>query len=38
MDRFCVPATSRASFALYNTKEEADTLAKSLRKILEVFN
>jgi cysteine desulfurase/selenocysteine lyase len=38
MDRFCVPATSRASFALYNTKEEADTLAKSLKKILEVFN
>ncbi len=38
MDRFCVPATSRASFALYNTKEEADILAKSLRKILEVFN
>lgn len=38
MDRFCVPATSRASFALYNTKEEADILAKSLKKILEVFN
>ena len=38
MDRFCVPATSRASFALYNTKDEVDILAKSIKKILEVFN
>ncbi len=38
MDRFCVPATSRASFALYNTKEEADVLVKALKKITEVFN
>ena len=38
MDRFCVPATSRASFALYNTKEEVDILVKSLKKIIEVFN
>ncbi len=38
MDRFCVPATSRASFALYNTKEETDILVKSLKKIIDVFN
>jgi len=38
MDRFCIPATSRASFALYNTKEETDILVKSLKKIIDVFN
>lgn len=38
MDRFNIPATSRASFALYNTKEEADTLVSSLKRIIEVFN
>jgi cysteine desulfurase/selenocysteine lyase len=37
MDRFGVPATARASFALYNTKEEIDRLAQSLRKVVEVF-
>jgi cysteine desulfurase / selenocysteine lyase len=38
MDRFKVPATSRASFAMYNTKEEVDTLVIGLKKILEVFS
>ena len=38
MDRFCVPATTRSSFALYNTKEEVDILIKGLKKITEVFN
>lgn len=37
MDRFKIPATSRASFAMYNTKEEVDILVKGLKKILEVF-
>ncbi|MGA7837140.1 MAG: cysteine desulfurase [Ignavibacteriaceae bacterium] len=37
MDRFNIPATTRASFAMYNTKEEVDLLANSLKKILEVF-
>ena len=37
MDRFGIPATSRASFALYNTKEEIDILIKGLKKIIEVF-
>ena len=37
MLRFNVPATSRASFGLYNTKEEADALVASLRKVIEVF-
>ncbi len=37
MDRFNIPATTRASFAMYNTKEEVDLLANSLKKVLEVF-
>jgi cysteine desulfurase/selenocysteine lyase len=37
MDRFHIPATSRASFALYNTKEEIDVLVSGLKKIIEVF-
>ena len=31
MQRFNVPATARASFAFYNTKEEIDVLARRLR-------
>lgn len=38
MDRFCIPATTRASFAMYNTKEEVDILVRGLKKITEVFN
>ena len=37
MDRFGVPATARASLALYNTREEIDALAAGIRKVLEVF-
>ena len=37
MDRFQVPATTRASFGIYNTKEEADRLVEGLKKVLEVF-
>ncbi len=35
MDRFGIPATTRASFALYNTFEEVDTLMKGIRKVKE---
>jgi cysteine desulfurase/selenocysteine lyase len=38
MKRFNIPATSRASFGMYNTKEEVDLLVAGLKKILEVFN
>jgi cysteine desulfurase/selenocysteine lyase len=38
MERFGVPATARASFALYNTKEEVDALVKALAKVHEVFH
>jgi cysteine desulfurase/selenocysteine lyase len=37
MERFNIPATSRASFAMYNTKEEVDTLVNGLNKVIEVF-
>jgi cysteine desulfurase / selenocysteine lyase len=37
MDRFKVPATARASFAIYNTREEVDVLVQGLHKVREVF-
>lgn len=37
MQRFNIPATSRASFGMYNNKEEVDILVGGLKKILEVF-
>jgi len=37
MDRYNIPATSRASFALYNTKEEVNILMSGLKKVIEVF-
>lgn len=37
MDRFGVPATVRASFALYNTPGEVDALFAALAKVREVF-
>jgi cysteine desulfurase/selenocysteine lyase len=37
MTRYDLPATARASFGLYNTREEVDALAAGLRKVLEVF-
>lgn len=37
MERFGVPATVRASFAMYNTKEEVDVLVRGLQKVKEVF-
>ena len=37
MERFGIPATVRASFAVYNTRAEVDALARGLRKVREVF-
>ncbi|MBT8377650.1 MAG: cysteine desulfurase [Ignavibacteria bacterium] len=37
MQRFNIPATSRASFGMYNSKEEVDVLVNGLNKIIEVF-
>ena len=38
MDRFEVPATARASFAFYNTKQEIDVLMASIEIAKKVFN
>ena len=38
MQRFGVPATSRASLAFYNTKEEIDRLVAAVYKAKEVFS
>jgi cysteine desulfurase / selenocysteine lyase len=37
MERFCIPATARASFAIYNTREEVDALVLALQKVQQVF-
>jgi len=37
MQFFDVPATARASFAFYNTREEVDKLAEAVQKVIEVF-
>ncbi|MBI3193864.1 MAG: cysteine desulfurase [Ignavibacteriae bacterium] len=38
MQRFNVPATARASFAFYNTKDEADVLVNAINKVKEMFS
>jgi cysteine desulfurase/selenocysteine lyase len=37
MTRFGIDATARASFALYNTREEVDALVRGIHKVHEVF-
>ncbi len=37
MDFFAVPATARASFALYNTKQEIDVLMEAIEELIKVF-
>lgn len=37
MQRYQIPATARASFGLYNTREEVDALARGIRKVKEVM-
>jgi cysteine desulfurase/selenocysteine lyase len=37
MQRFGVPATTRASFAVYNTREEIDVLVGGVERALKVF-
>ena len=37
MQRYGIPATARASFGLYNTREEVDALVKGIRKVQEVL-
>jgi cysteine desulfurase/selenocysteine lyase len=37
MDRFGVPATARASLAMYNTRDDVDALGRALHRVREVF-
>jgi cysteine desulfurase/selenocysteine lyase len=38
MKHFDVPATSRASLSMYNTKKEIDLLVKALKKAIKIFS
>lgn len=38
MDRFGIPGTARASFAVYNTKDEIDILIKGLHKSIKMLS
>ncbi len=37
-EKFGLPATTRASFYLYNTEEDVNTLVQSLRKVIKIFH
>lgn len=37
MEHFHVPATARASFAFYNTREEIDKLVRGIQRVQEMF-
>jgi cysteine desulfurase/selenocysteine lyase len=37
MDRLGLPATARASLALYNTRDDIDGLVAALRRVRELF-
>jgi cysteine desulfurase / selenocysteine lyase len=37
MERFCVPATARASLAMYNTRADIDALVGAIRRVQTVF-
>ncbi|ABK77973.1 cysteine desulfurase/selenocysteine lyase [Cenarchaeum symbiosum A] len=37
MEKLCVPATNRASFYVYNTREDVDALVTSLDKVARLF-
>ena len=37
MDRYHIPGTARASFALYNTREDVDALVSGIHKVKELF-
>ena len=37
MDRFGIPGTTRASFAVYNTKKEIDQVVAGLKKVIKIL-
>jgi cysteine desulfurase / selenocysteine lyase len=38
MDRFSIPGTARASFAVYNTKYELDELVNALKRVVKILS
>jgi len=38
MDRFCIPGTARASFAVYNTRYEIDELVRGLQRVIKILS
>ena len=38
MRRYCLPATARASLAMYNSREDIDALVRGIRRVKEVFS
>lgn len=38
MDRFGVPATARASFAVYNHRDDVDRLVDGIERVVEIFS
>ena len=38
MERYSVPATTRASFYLYNQTDDIDVLVASIKKVQKIFN
>jgi cysteine desulfurase/selenocysteine lyase len=38
MDRFCIPGTVRASFAVYNARYEIDELVKGLQRVAKILS
>jgi cysteine desulfurase/selenocysteine lyase len=38
MDRFKIPATTRASLAFYNTMQEVDALVRGIHKVKEFLD
>ena len=38
MDRFSIPGTARASFAVYNTRYEIDELVKGLQRVVKILS
>jgi cysteine desulfurase/selenocysteine lyase len=37
MDRFCIPATARASLAMYNTTDDIDALVRALERVRQLL-
>lgn len=38
MDRYCIPGTARASFAVYNSRYEIDELVKGLQRAVKILS